>query len=109
MECLHISMSSAFSNTSSLFCAFVLISLRSREGYIAPKKPYGFEAMMNDILDFAARTLVTDGRLAMWMPTANDEEVELSVPMHANLEVVSVCVQPFSSCRHTRSPYPDLP
>ncbi|KAL3485676.1 hypothetical protein BJX62DRAFT_229315 [Aspergillus germanicus] len=80
-----------------------------RDGYIAPKRPYGFEAMMNDILDFAARTLITDGRLAMWMPTANDEEVELSVPMHANLEVVSVCVQPFSSWSRRLITYRKLP
>ncbi|GAT27093.1 RNA methylase family protein [Aspergillus luchuensis] len=42
--------------------------------------------MLNDILNFAVRSLVTNGRLAMWMPTANDEEVELAVPMHPNLE-----------------------
>ncbi|KAL2837908.1 hypothetical protein BJY01DRAFT_237669 [Aspergillus pseudoustus] len=80
-----------------------------REGYIAPKRPYGFEAMLNDILDFAARTLVTDGRLAMWMPTANDEEVELSVPMHPNLEVVNVCVQPFTSWSRRLITYRRLP
>ncbi len=34
----------------------------------------------------------------MWMPTANEEEVELVVPEHAALEVVSVCVQPFNKC-----------
>ncbi|KAL3464741.1 hypothetical protein BJX64DRAFT_275651 [Aspergillus heterothallicus] len=80
-----------------------------REGYIAPKKPYGFEAMLNDILDFAARTLVTNGRLAMWMPTANDEEVELSVPMHLNLEVINVCVQPFTSWSRRLITYRRLP
>ena len=53
--------------------------------------------MQDNILDFAARMLVPNGRLSMWMPTA-DEEVELAVPMHANLEVVSVSVQPFSNC-----------
>lgn len=54
--------------------------------------------MLNDILTFAARTLVTDGRLSMWMPTANDE-VELVVPMHPNLELVSVSVQSFGNCK----------
>ena len=34
----------------------------------------------------------------MWMPTANDEEVELAIPMHPNLEVVSSSVQPFNHC-----------
>ncbi|KAL2810466.1 hypothetical protein BJX63DRAFT_423057 [Aspergillus granulosus] len=80
-----------------------------REGYIAPKRPYGFEAMLNDILAFAARTLVPDGRLAMWMPTANDEEVELSVPMHPSLEVISVCVQPFTSWSRRLITYRRLP
>jgi tRNA (guanine10-N2)-methyltransferase len=70
----------------------------SRPGYIAPKKPYGFEALQNDILDFAAQTLVNDGRLSMWMPTANDEDVEFPIPMHPNLEVLSVSVQPFNNC-----------
>ncbi|KAL4977533.1 hypothetical protein BDW66DRAFT_158881 [Aspergillus desertorum] len=68
-----------------------------RPGYIPPKKPYGFEAMMNDILTFAARTLVTGGRLCMWMPTSGEEETELSVPMHENLEVLSISVQPFNN------------
>lgn len=54
--------------------------------------------MLNDILTFAARTLVTDGRLSMWMPTSNDE-VELVVPMHPNLELVSVSVQSFGNCK----------
>lgn len=73
-------------------------SFNSRPGYIPPKRPYGFEALQRDVLDFAVRTLVPGGRLAMWMPTASDEDVEFPVPMHPNLEVVSVCVQPFSSC-----------
>ncbi|RJE19207.1 RNA Methylase [Aspergillus sclerotialis] len=67
-------------------------------GYVPPKKQYGFEAMLNDILNFAARTLVTNGRLSMWMPTANDEEVELAIPKHPNLEIVSSSIQPFSHC-----------
>ncbi|KAL2828903.1 hypothetical protein BDW59DRAFT_170692 [Aspergillus cavernicola] len=80
-----------------------------RPGYIAPKKPYGFEAMLNDILTFAARTLITDGRLSMWMPTANDEEVQLSVPMHPNLEVISVSVQPFTTWSRRLITYRRLP
>ena len=55
--------------------------------------------MQRDILDFATRTLVTNGRLAMWMPTASAEDVEFPVPMHPNLEVVSVSVQSFGSCK----------
>ena len=66
--------------------------------YIPPKKPYSFEAMLDDILDFAAISLVNDGRLSLWMPTANDEEIELGIPTHPCLEIVSVCVQAFNRC-----------
>jgi len=42
--------------------------------------------------------LVEDGRLGMWMPTANEEEVEMVIPEHEALELVSVCIQPFNKC-----------
>lgn len=45
----------------------------------------------------------------MWMPTADDEEVELAIPMHANLEVVSVSVQPFSNWARRLITYRRLP
>ncbi|KAL4773053.1 hypothetical protein BDW60DRAFT_216246 [Aspergillus nidulans var. acristatus] len=80
-----------------------------RPGYIPPKKPYGFEAMMNDILNFAARTLVTGGRLCMWMPTSGEEEAELSVPMQENLEVLSISVQPFNNWSRRLITYRRLP
>ncbi|KAF3356135.1 Dual specificity protein kinase pom1 [Verticillium dahliae VDG1] len=64
--------------------------------YIAPKKPYSFLAMLDDILEFATQMLVDEGRLSFWMPTANDEDQELNVPTHPCLEIVSVCVQPFN-------------
>jgi tRNA (guanine10-N2)-methyltransferase len=91
--------------TSTLHISVILLgeiihltSIYSRKGYIPPKRPYGFEAMQRDILEFAVRRLVPNGRLAMWMPTASDEAVEFPVPMHPNLEVISVCVQPFTNC-----------
>lgn len=64
--------------------------------YIPPKKPYSFTAILDDILAFAVATLVENGRLSMWMPTANDEDVELIIPTHPCLEIMSVCVQPFN-------------
>jgi tRNA (guanine10-N2)-methyltransferase len=64
--------------------------------YIPPKKPYSFVAMLDDILSFAANTLVPNGRLSMWMPTANDEDIELAIPKSPYLELVSICVQPFN-------------
>lgn len=67
-----------------------------QEGFIPPKRPYSFEAMLDDVLHFGACMLVDNGRLCMWMPTANDEEVELAIPKHDCLELVSVCVQHFN-------------
>lgn len=55
--------------------------------------------MLDDILDFASETLVDDGRLSFWMPTANDEEQEIGVPTHPCLEIVVVCVQAFNRCK----------
>ena len=54
--------------------------------------------MLDDLLEFAAQHLVDDGRLSLWMPTANDEDVELGIPAHLHLELVSVCVQTFNKC-----------
>ena len=69
-------------------------------GYIAPKKPYSFERMLDDVLDFAARTLVDGGRLAFWMPSANENElgaeVETAIPEHPALLLKHVCVQRFN-------------
>ena len=67
-----------------------------RDDYIPPKKPYGFLAMLDNILDFAANHLGDDGRLSLWMPTANDELQELEVPKHKALKIVSICVQRFN-------------
>jgi tRNA (guanine10-N2)-methyltransferase len=65
-------------------------------GYIPPKRPYSFTALLDDILAFSVATLVEDGRLSMWMPTANDEDIELIIPSHPCLKLESVCVQAFS-------------
>ena len=77
--------------------------------YIPPKRPYSFTAILDDILDFAVATLVDDGRLSMWMPTANDEDVELVVPTHPCLEIVSICVQPFNKWSRRLLTYRRLP
>ncbi|OSS45634.1 hypothetical protein B5807_09533 [Epicoccum nigrum] len=67
-----------------------------QDGYIPPKRPYSFTALLDDILAFAAATLVPAGRLAMWLPTANDENVELIIPSHPCLSREEVCVQAFN-------------
>lgn len=55
--------------------------------------------MLDDILNFASDTLVDDGRLSFWMPTANDEAQEIAVPTHPCLEIVTVCTQVFNRCK----------
>lgn len=55
--------------------------------------------MLDDILDFAVLTIVDNGRLSFWMPTANEAEQEIQIPHHPSLEVVSVCTQEFNRCR----------
>ncbi|KAK3176201.1 hypothetical protein OEA41_007524 [Lepraria neglecta] len=67
-----------------------------RDKYIPPKKAYSLEAMLDDLLEFAVELLVDEGRLSLWMPTANDEDVELGIPSHPCLQLVSVCVQTFN-------------
>ncbi|KAK2764856.1 hypothetical protein FQN53_006938 [Emmonsiellopsis sp. PD_33] len=79
------------------------------EGFIAPKKPYSFDAMLDDILDFAARSLVVNGRISMWMPTANEDDVELEIPSNPYLELLNVCVQPFNQWSRRLLTYRRLP
>ncbi|KAG7413449.1 hypothetical protein ACKAV7_007499 [Fusarium commune] len=77
--------------------------------YVPPKKPYSFLVMLDDILTFAAETLVDEGRLSFWMPTANDEDQEIPVPSHPYMEVVSVCTQPFNKWSRRLITYRRLP
>ena len=80
------------------FDIIFMTDIGRQDKYIPPKKPYSFEAMLEDLLDFAALMLVDDGRLSFWMPTANDEDVVLDIPAHQSLDLVSVCVQTFNKC-----------
>ena len=59
--------------------------------------------MLDDILDFAASVLIDGGRLSMWMPTANDEDIEIAIPQHHCLKLVAVCVQEFNKCKSMAS------
>ena len=77
------------------------LTFHREEKYIPPKRPYSFLAMLDDILEFAAHTLVENGRLSFWMPTANDEDQEIKTPEHPCLEITSVCTQAFNRCMFT--------
>ena len=89
-EALHLYKSS--------YSIISIADVRRQDKYIPPKKPYSFEAMLEDLLEFAAFMLVDSGRLSLWMPTANDEDVVLGIPAHPCLGLVSVCVQTFNKC-----------
>lgn len=65
--------------------------------------------MLNDILHFSAETLVDEGRLSFWMPTANDEDQEIEVPTHPCFEIVVICVQPFNKWSRRLITYRKLP
>lgn len=56
-------------------------------------------AILDDILVFAVETLVDNGRLSFWMPTANEEEQQIPAPNHPKLEIVANCVQVFNKCK----------
>ncbi|KAJ4300161.1 hypothetical protein N0V88_002830 [Collariella sp. IMI 366227] len=77
--------------------------------FIPPRKPYSFLAMLDGILQFSAQTLVDNGRLSFWMPTANDENQEISVPEHPYLEIVSVCTQTFNKWSRRLITYRRIP
>lgn len=66
--------------------------------YVPPKRPYGFEAMLEDVLTFAFEHLVDGGRIAFWMPVAN-EEGECAVPKARGLRLRHLCVQEFNKCK----------
>ncbi|AQZ09324.1 TRM11 (YOL124C) [Zygosaccharomyces parabailii] len=64
--------------------------------YIPAKKPYSLDNLLDDLLQWASERLPQGGRLAFWMPTANDDNIETIVPLHSNLELKYNCVQEFN-------------
>ena len=72
----------------------------TQPGYVAPKRPYSFNRMLSNILDFAAKSLVDGGRLAFWMPSANEDELGqdqvTEVPTHHLMLLRHECVQRFN-------------
>ncbi|PSK55418.1 hypothetical protein B9Z65_2807 [Elsinoe australis] len=84
-------------------------------GYIPPKRPYSFDAMLADILTFAANVLVDRGRLCMWVPVENvDEEgdtgaKDVGIPTHPCLRLCSVSTQEFTRWSRRLIVYARLP
>lgn len=65
--------------------------------------------MLDDILSFAAATLVDGGRLAFWMPTSNEEAEEIHPPTHPALQIVAVCSQDFNKWSRKLIAYRRIP
>lgn len=58
-----------------------------KKDYIPTKKPYSLDNLLYDLLEFASERLPAGGRLAFWMPTANDNFVPTIIPQHKNFEL----------------------
>ncbi|RLV88992.1 hypothetical protein JA1_005413 [Spathaspora sp. JA1] len=67
-----------------------------RRDFIPPKKPYELSNLLDDLLSFAAARLPIGGRLAFWMPTANDDFQVNQIPQHENLELLYNLEQEFN-------------
>lgn len=67
-----------------------------RKDFIQPKKPYELSNLLEDLLKFAAERLPINGRLAFWMPTANDDFELNLIPQHENLELIYNLEQEFN-------------
>lgn len=91
-----------------------------QQDYVPPKRPYSFDRLLDDILDFSAARLVIGGRLCMWMPVASTSEARSQpgkvldgdttqdsadqtdsmhtneLPQHPCLKLESVCQQDFT-------------
>lgn len=67
-----------------------------RKDYIQPKKSYSLDLLLDDLLAFSAEKLPIGGRLAFWMPVANDEDIPTLIPLHENLELIYELVQDFN-------------
>ncbi|KAK6531381.1 hypothetical protein TWF281_008188 [Arthrobotrys megalospora] len=72
------------------------IAQHTLKDFVPPKRPYSFDKMLNDIMNFASTHLVGNGRLCIWLPTADEDFNEFSIPAHRNLKLESVCVQNFN-------------
>ena len=67
-----------------------------RREFIPPKKPYLLANLLEDLLQFASERLPVGGRLAFWMPTANDNFEETQIPQHERLELLHCLEQLFN-------------
>ncbi|CAK9439087.1 uncharacterized protein LODBEIA_P33110 [Lodderomyces beijingensis] len=67
-----------------------------RRDFMHPKKPYELSSLLDDLLSFASDRLPVGGRLAFWMPTANDDFKVTLIPQHKCLELLYNLEQDFN-------------
>ena len=66
------------------------VSDKHRHDNIAQTRPYAVSDVMADLLDVAARTLVTDGRLVYVILSLRDFDASINLPHHYWLRIVHV-------------------
>lgn len=73
----------------------------SAKDHIPSRIAYDIDEMMNDLLNFAAKSLVMGGRLVYWWHTS-PEFVEQDLPTHECFQLVSNSVDKITSRQHRR-------
>ncbi|CAH1774475.1 unnamed protein product [Owenia fusiformis] len=64
-----------------------------KEKYIPPKVQYGLSDIYKDLLNFAAKYLVLNGRLVYWLPIIRTDYSDDNVPQHPCFKLQSNCEQ----------------
>ena len=75
---------------------------RVREDYIAGTVPYDVKEMYDDLMEFAAKSIVTNGRIVMWFFVNNDEYCEEILPSHRCFKLIYNSIDPLTKKYHRR-------
>ncbi|XP_014781948.1 tRNA (guanine(10)-N2)-methyltransferase homolog [Octopus bimaculoides] len=67
------------------------------QNHLPLKTHYQLSDIFKDLLNFAAKHLVLNGRLVYWFPVYRSEYQDENVPIHPNLELVANSEQPLST------------
>ncbi|WIA11111.1 hypothetical protein OEZ85_011255 [Tetradesmus obliquus] len=76
-------------------------AIRHRSSHIPSTEPYSLTECLADLLELAAATLVTGGRLVFFMPASPETYKEDQLPCHPMLAIASNVEQPLQS-RYSR-------
>ncbi|XP_029650326.1 tRNA (guanine(10)-N2)-methyltransferase homolog [Octopus sinensis] len=67
------------------------------QNHLPLKTHYQLSDIFKDLLNFAAKHLVLNGRLVYWFPVYRSEYQDENIPIHPNLELVANSEQPLST------------